>query len=374
MSDQLQQRIGFVNLNSMRKNLPLVIFLLLLAFFYLFALNLSVFAVPTSLNYELMDYGFGGGGTGNSTSSHYSVLGIAGEVSGKSATSNYSADSGLVYLLQSNVPPAPALTNPGSNYDRLKFVINIGNNPGDAKFAVAISDDNFVTTRYVQNDGTVGISLGLDDWLTYAGWGGTSGTYITGLTQNTTYKIKVAAKQGNFTQTDFGPLAVQTTSIPSLTFGISSDTLTFSNLNSGNNYTDSTKSTLLTTSTNAYNGYIIYGHDTQPLTHTADATKTIADYGSPNSAPTNWTGIGFGYTTNDNNLTGGTADRFTSGGPKYAGFNNSVPGDPAADHPGPVLSPINSEQFTVSYRVTGDQTASAGTYKTNVEYIVVPTY
>lgn len=332
----------------------------------------SVYAGPQSTTYELKEWGFGSGATQGNTSPSYSLYGVAGQVeNGKSTSANYGLNSGLVFAFQSNTPPAPVFTNPGSNYDRLKFVINNGSNPQDSTFAVAISTDDFATTSYVQSDNTVGTVLGAEDWRTYSSFGGTAGQYITGLSSSTTYKIKVKAQSGLYTESPWGPTGMATTVDPSLTFGIDSATLTFNNLNSSNSYTDSSKLTTLTTSTNAYNGYIVYGRVTQPLTF---QSSTIDNYASTNASPTTWSGTGFGYTTNDSDLTGGTADRFTNGGPKYAGFVSSSPGDPVADHSSGVLSPITNEQFDVSYRVTASATTNAGNYQTTVLYIVVPTY
>lgn len=352
-------------------------FVLLLTTYYLLHTTPFVWAGPTSTNYELKDYGFGGGGTAKSDSTNYSIFGLAGEVeTGKPGSTNYKAGVGLVYTLQANVPPAPTWTNPATNYDRLKIVIATGGNPTDALYAVAISDDSFITTQYVKSDFTVGSTLALTDWLPYStgatNWGGTAGKFIRTLKAGTTYQVKVAAKRGNFTESGYGPTASTATSNPSLTFGISSSTLTFANLNSANAYTDSTKTTVLTTSTNAYNGYTIYGHETGPLTFGAN---TIPDFGSPNSLPTPWSGTGFGYTTDDSNLAGGTADRFTNGGPKFAGFTTSAPGDPVADHTAVVEdTAVANEQFISTYRVTAGETTPAGAYTNTVIYVVVPTY
>lgn len=335
-------------------------------------LHTPVHAGPQSTTYELKQWGFGAGGEASTSSTTYSMFGTAGEINMATAESTtYRTNPGLVYTLQSNVPPAPSFTNPSNNYDRLKIVINTGNNPSDAQFAIAITSNYWQTTNYVKSTYTIGSTLTSSDWLTYTGWGNASGFYVTGLSPSTIYTIKVKARQGNFTETQWGPSMTAATVNPSLTFGIDAAAVTFNRLNSGNSYTDSSKSTILTTSTNAYNGYTVYGRDTQSLTY---QTSTIANYASTNSAPTTWSGMGFGYTTNDNNLVGGTSNRFTNGGPKYAGFTTASPGDPVADHTGPVLSPINNEQFTVSYRVTASSTTPAGPYQTTVLYIVVPTY
>ena len=333
-----------------------------------------ILAGPTSQNYELKDYGFGAGGTESASSSNYEMFGIAGEQAGtRSASDNYKAGLGLVFTMQANVPQAPALTNPGSTYDRLKLVIDDGGNATDAAFAVAITDNSWTTTKYIQNDFTTGDVLGTEDWLTYDQWGKTSGKYITGLSQNTTYTVKVKARRGNFTESGWSAEDSAQTITPSLTFGISADQITFNQLSGENSWTDSSKSTVLTTSTNAYHGYTVYGHETEPLTNSY--STQIPDYGATNGLPTSWTGLGFGYTTNDSDLIGGALDRFTNGGPKYAGFTTSAPGDPVADHRENVVeNPVTGEQFTVSYRVTVNQNQTAGQYHTTLIYVVVPEY
>ncbi|MBI1863130.1 hypothetical protein HYS00_03350, partial [Candidatus Microgenomates bacterium] len=250
---------------------------ILASFFVAILIQIS-YAGPQSTTYELEEYGFGAGGIQSGTSTNYSIFGTAGEVdNGSIDSSSYTSGNGLVFTMQAHVPPAPTFTNPGSNYERLKFVLATGNNPSDATFAIAISNDNFVTTNYVQSDLTVGTVLGPEDWQTYSSWGGASGSVITGLLANKTYKIKVKAEHGDFTESGWGPTASAATIDSTLTFGVDSAAVTFSNLGPSNSYTDSSKTTILTTSTNAYSGYIVYGRDTQPLTKGSD---TIIDYAS----------------------------------------------------------------------------------------------
>jgi hypothetical protein len=333
-----------------------------------------ILAGPASENYELQQYGFGSGGIENASSSGYGMMGVLGEQAGQPAASeNYEIGQGLTYTLLANLPPAPTLTNPGSTYDRLKLIIDPSGNAADAEFAVAISSDNWTSTQFVQDDFTAGGTMGTEDWQTYSDWGSATGVYITGLSQNTQYRVKVKARHGKFTETGWSAEATATTGTPTLTFSVSADTVTFNQLSPENSWTDSTKTTVLTTSTNAYNGYTVYGHETDPLTDSY--SQTIADFASPNSNPANWSGTGFGYSTSDSNILGGTADRFTSGGPKFAGFTMAVPGDPIADHTEPVLeTPIVNESHTVTYRVTAGENQAAGKYTTSIVYIVVPEY
>lgn len=112
-----------------------------------------------------------------------------------------------MFVQQANVPPAPAFSNPGNYYNKLRLVIAIGNNPSDATFSVAISSDDRVTTNYVQSDHAIGTALGNEDRQTYVLWGGGSGFDVIGLASNTTYRVKVKAMQGKFTEAGYGPEA-----------------------------------------------------------------------------------------------------------------------------------------------------------------------
>ena len=332
-------------------------------------------ASPQSSNYKLRDFAFGSGGVVAGTSTNFSLFGIAGEVSvDKLTSSNFKIGAGLPYTIMPGLPPAPTLLNIQNYYDRLRIIINPSSNATDSTYAIAITesaDSAWAQTRYVQSDGTIASTLGLEDFKTYNDWGGATGHFIYDLSQDTSYKVKVKARQGKFTETGWGGEVAAATDVSFLSFGVDSNAVSFDELSSSNSYTDSTKSTVTTTSTNAYNGYLILGYATGPL---AFQTNQINHYSGTNSSPTSWTGEGFGYTTNDSSLFGGTPNRFTNAGPKYAGFSQIAPGEPIADNPGPVLTPILNEQFTISYRVTADPFTPAGNYKTTIIYIVVPTF
>ncbi|HSH18333.1 MAG TPA: hypothetical protein VK978_03040 [Candidatus Saccharimonadales bacterium] len=177
--------------------------------------------MPAGTNYKMQSYGVGSGGTANSTSSTYAMEGISGEVSSAQMNgTTYRLGSGLVPTQQSNVPAAPTLSNPNNFYNKLQLTIDNGANPTDAKFAIAISKDNFATTQYVQNDRTIGNSLGIEDYLTYADWGGASGFTISGLTAGTTYSAKVRAMHGKFTESGYSAAGSANTAEPSLTFDL----------------------------------------------------------------------------------------------------------------------------------------------------------
>ncbi len=175
-------------------------------------------AAPGTSNYQLRDYGIGtGGGTGSTD--NYRFEGITGETSGpRMGTDTYSAGTGLQEVQQAGVPPAPAFTNDGNWVNKLHFTVNTGDNPSDARFAIAISSDNFVTTNYIQNDFTIGATLGLEDYQTYANWGGASGEEVIGLSADTAYSIKVKATQGDLTESAFSATATAATTELSLGF------------------------------------------------------------------------------------------------------------------------------------------------------------
>lgn len=181
-----------------------------------------LFVLPASTNYQLKDFGYGGGGVANGTSSNYAASAILGEQNATTLDgATYDLGPGLFYTNQANVPPVPTFTNPSNYYNKLKLTLDTGGNPTDTLFAITISTDNFVSdNRYVQSDNTVGSTLGIEDYQTYSAWGGGSGFLIIGLAANTTYKVKVKAWQGKFTETAYGPEATAATVGQKLTFDI----------------------------------------------------------------------------------------------------------------------------------------------------------
>lgn len=225
----------------------------------------SLFAAnPSSTSYTLKSYDFGsGGGTGSSTS--YNLNGISGtQNSATNSSTSFNINGGLSPTIDSNVPPAPSFTNPSSYYNRLQLIISTGNNASDTKFAIAISSDGFVTTRYVKADQSIGNTLTSGDYRTYAAWGGASGFLVLGLESNTTYQVKVKAMQGGFTETGYGPTASAATVFPTLSFGLITSLsgtppfgVDFSSLPAGSVVTGSATANL-SFSTNALSGGAVY--------------------------------------------------------------------------------------------------------------------
>jgi hypothetical protein len=179
-------------------------------------------AVPSSTNYTLKSYDFGSG-SNSSTSTNYSLRGTANSSGGTLTSTNYALPPGIQSSSTVPVPAAPTFTNPDNSYDRLQIVINSSAFPNDTEYAIAISSDNFVTTKYVKNDLTIASTFAVANYQTYAAWGGVSGVSILGLTPGTTYSVKIAALQGAATGSAFGPAASAATSVQSVTFGLSTN-------------------------------------------------------------------------------------------------------------------------------------------------------
>ena len=191
--------------------------------FSLILIPLNSLALMQSENYKIK-YETISGGEGPEKSLNYQLSESIGEVGeDQQRSTNYIVGAGQAFGIMSNLPPAPTLVNDGSPayYNRLHFTINPGNNPSDTLFAIAITGDNWTTTRYIQNDNSVGDNLGSEDWQTYANWGGASGELVIGLEPETTYKIKARARQGDFTMTGWGPESAGAVTVePFLSFDI----------------------------------------------------------------------------------------------------------------------------------------------------------
>jgi len=159
---------------------------------------------------------------------------------------------------------------------------------------------------------------------------------------------------------------------PALSFSIDNNTVTFSNLNAGNSWTD-TKTTVVHTVTNAANGYSVRAYSSGLLTSIVNPAINIPNYTSPYSAPTTWSGTGFGYTVNDPDIN--SIDKWTSA-TKFCAFGTSLPGDVIADHETAVngTSGNADDTYTLTYKVVAPTAQSASTYQTTVTYIAVPNF
>lgn len=233
-------------------------------------------------------------------------------------------------------------------------------------------------------DYSIGTTAGATDVKTWTSNGTSTSVTATGLTLQTNkmyyFNIRAVDNAGNVQS---GIPSNGQLILPSLSFGISSPTVTFNNLNPGNNYTD-TQSSTLTTSTNAFGGYIIRAFITGAL---QAGTYSIGDFsGGTYAAPDSWQSgdTGFGYTSSDTSVQGSNIFQAATcpGGSVlaapgcYAPFSHTGPGDIVADHTAAVTgSPITNEAFTIYYRVTASATQQANRgYSTTIVYSVTPKY
>lgn len=254
-------------------------------------------AAPSSTNYTLKTYDIGTGG-GVSTSTNYGLQAGTGGQSGLTQTSTtYTSHGDSRGVANANVPPAPTLTNPSNYYDRLKLVISTGNNPSDTKYLIAISTDNFTTTKYVQTDNSLGTSQAVTNYQTYTAWGGVNGFLILGLNASTTYQVKVKALQGSYTGSSYSPVVSASTVAPSVSFGVSTTasstppfSVSFTNLTAGN-VTNGNADILLGITTNANNGGAIYVKDSNGGLYSTLANSAITSASTDLSSASSGYGI-----------------------------------------------------------------------------------
>lgn len=282
-------------------------------------IGLGFFAtLPGTANYQLNSFGFGSGGGANSTTSNYALEGISGEVAGQtSLTANYSAKPGYIESQQANVPKISAFDNgSGTFYNKLHFVIDQQSNPSDALYALSISTDNFSSDiKYVKSDLTVGATLTLTDYQTYATWGGGSGANVIGLLPNTTYYLRAKATQGKFTESGYGPVLSASTVNPSLSFSISTSSLALGSLLAGT-VVDAPTTIDITFATNALSGGDVYINGLNTGLYSALAASTIISA----SADLTPASRGFGARVT---ATGASSGTFSSVAP-YNGASNNV--------------------------------------------------
>lgn len=193
-----------------------------------------------------------------------------------------------------------------------------------------------VVVAFAYNDGAL-VTLTIDPSLTFSVNGVASGQSING-SDNTTI-----ASTG--TALDFG------NAVTSAANGVSAHDLEVT--------------------TNASGGYVVY------LRHSGDlanaASDTISAHTGTNAAPTAFPSAGteaWGYTTEDGSLTGGTADRFTTGGGDlWAGFTTT--NQPVMDNPS---ATAGTDSNGVAHQVGISTSTPAGNYQTTIIYTIVATY
>jgi len=285
---------------------------------------LALFAVaPSSTNYNLKAFEFGSGGEDSLTSTNFSINGIAGEqAGGRLSSANYVVGSGETPTQNTNITSPPTVTNPSSYYNRLNIVIDNGNNPTDTTYLIAISDDSFVTTYYVQTDNSIGPALSITNYQTYSAWGSGSGFLVTGLSPSKTYQVKVKALQGNFTESAYSAVGSAATVTTSLSFSVATSltgtppfNVTFASL-PANTVTTAGASADIAFSTNAVNGGTVYVKSTNSGLVSALASTTIT------SATADLGVVASGYGAMVSSATQSSGGPFTAIAPYNVAGNN----------------------------------------------------
>lgn len=315
-------------------------------------------AVPASSNYVLQTYDFGNGG-GNSTSTNYNLRGSVGAGGNTLTSTNYALPAGIQPSTTVAVPPAPSLTNPDNSYDRLKMIVNPGTAPSDTKFAIAISDDNFTTTKYVKSDQTIASTFSIANYQTYAAWGGASGFTILNLNNNATYKVKVAALQGAGTGSPFGPTASASTSVPSVTFSIATSltgtppfSSTFSSLPAGTVTSGDATVTTTITANPEYGGQLLI------KSQNAGLTSSSAGFTIP-SATANLTPAATGYGAQISGTSQSAGGPMVSASPFNSSANNVGGLTTAWQTLASFSSPITNGSVTFGLLAKADNTVPA---------------
>ena len=163
--------------------------------------------------------------------------------------------------------------------------------------------------------------------------------------------------------------------LPSLSYSMGTNSISFNDLNNSNSYTD-TKLVTFTTSTNAKGGYNILSYMTNLLTSVAYPGKTIPSFSGSWASPITWGAglFGFGYTSSD--ISVGGSNRFATA-TKYCAYNATAPGNAVADNGGPVngqTGSVTNEQFTVTNKVSVSNSQEASKYSGIIYYLVTANY
>lgn len=267
----------------------------------------------------------------------------------------------------------------GSVYDGPTSGVDLDYNNGslDELEANWIIDSNASgLAEYEVSVGTTPASTDVSSWVSV---GTSTSTTISGLNLNTSQpyyvNVRTTDNANNTSILSSDGIFVA----PTLSFNIDTSLLDFGNVNSGNSFTVSEDVTL-TTSTNAYNGYVIRGFATGLLTNGSE-TINMFD-GGTYASPDEWLSgdTGYGYTSSDTLVQG--INKFNNspcpgGGtpPCFAPWSLSAPGDIVADHTGNVSgTPIISEDFVITHRVTALGSQVEGNYSTVIIYNITAIY
>lgn len=201
-----------------------------------------------STNYKITGLSINSGGEIDNSGSGYSVLTSVGDFSNIRLNSSlYSLDAGNITAFRANVPLVECFetTTSGSTncsdpdldgygmvavcgfggcYDKARFEINSQNNPSDTLYSVQIKKTTDAFWSYV--DGSTyqiedEANHNISDFLTESAWENTlSSLNIYGMDPGSTYQIRLVALHGDFTQSEYSPIASTSTANPILSMDI----------------------------------------------------------------------------------------------------------------------------------------------------------
>ncbi len=319
----------------------------------------SIHADLDSNSFKIKGDTFSAGSSGG-TSTSYKISGDVNPFSDLANSASFRQERGYNPLLQAFTPEAPTFTNPSLYYSKLRLTLNPSNNPSDTLFAIAVSSDDFVTTKYVQSDNSLSSTLGIEDYQTYSAWGGGSGLLVLGLDPSTTYKAQVKALHGDFTETGYGPASAGVaTSVPFITLSTPAGNASLATLNVSS--VNSTTDVALTINTNGDNGYQSYirgtGNGSNPgLAH---ANGTLI----PSSDTTLIAGIA-GYGAQASSATASIAAKYNVIGDTVGAVELT------AQQLSSRNQPVTDEVTNVRFKSTISNTTTAGTYTDTVYFTI----
>ncbi len=268
----------------------------------------------------------------------------------------------------------------GTVFDGTTTGVDIDYNDGSLNILSAnwnISDAGSGITLFEYSVGTSPDGTDIVGWTAH---GTSTSVTVTGMTLQTSQVYFVNVRATDDAGNEYVASSDGQRVAPTLSFSTTPGSVEFGDLNIGNSYS-ATRTTTLTTSTNAYNGYVVRAFATGELTSQYADTVGFFD-GGTYASPDGWNpgDYGYGYTSNDTTIQG--VNKFSpvtcSGGgvpPCYAPFSTAAPGDIVADHTDTVVgTPITDENFIITHSVAVPATQPFGTYTSEVVYVINAVY
>ncbi len=354
----------------------------------------------------------------DSSSGNYNLLQEAGsKVDLNTAeSSNYKLGSGHANTLRANTPKVSCFetnTNGSTDctslstgtvefcgesgcYNKARFEIDPQGNPDDTKYEILITDDDWNTTWYV--DGATHTiedetSHDLNDFKTLEEWQVVDGAIdwskanLLGLKPQTTYKIKIVAYRGKYTESFVSPEKEATTVLPIISMDIDVGTnstvetdppyvISFGNIVAGI-VKELESKVYLDVSTNLENGINVFIKDVNAGMHSAEASYTISSINGDLDS----VNIGFGIKVLSLNQAGGPGfirpvSKYYSSSPNYVGDVNtteqlflcSLESSTEFCDGATVHSPVLDARVEVTAKIKVDASVPPGNYTDTISF------